>query len=77
MEPIMIFHITIDGKGVSALQAKTGGAVIIPFTANIFLLKPLYMGAVWQFLILAATGCAIVIISAMLLKKKQEENANN
>ncbi len=44
MEPIMIFHITIDGKGVSALQAKTGGAVIIPFGG--YVESPLFSGTV-------------------------------
>ena len=44
MEPIMIFHITIDGKGVSAMRAKTGEAVIIPFGGHVE--SPLFTGTV-------------------------------
>lgn len=44
MEPIMIFHISIDGKGVSALQTKTGEAVIIPFEGYVD--SPLFTGTV-------------------------------
>ncbi len=44
MEPIMIFHITIDPDGFSALETKTGGAVIIPFGG--YVESPLFTGTV-------------------------------
>ena len=58
-----------------AVAAAFAGAVLLPFTAKIFLLQPLTAEAFWQFLILAAAGCAIVLVSAQLLKRKQMENA--
>ncbi len=58
-----------------AVAAAFAGAVLLPFTAKIFLLQPLAMEDFWQFLILAAVGCAIVLVSAQLLKRKQMENA--
>ena len=59
---------------LAAVAAAFAGAAIIPFTAKIFLLQPLNIDAFVQFIILAGIGCAIVLLSARLLKKKQMEN---
>ncbi len=59
---------------LAAVAAAFAGAVAIPFTARIFELQPLNADALWRFAIIAAFGCAIVIISARLLKNKQKEN---
>ena len=59
---------------LAAVAAAFTGAVLIPFTAQICLLKPLTPDSLWKFAILAATGCAIVLVSARALKKKQAEN---
>ena len=44
MDPIMIFHITLDRDGVSFLKASSGEAVIIPFTG--FVESELFSGTV-------------------------------
>ena len=59
---------------LAAVAAAFAGAAIIPFTAGIFLLQPLDGAAFIKFALLAALGCAIVLVSAKVLKKRQREN---
>ena len=59
---------------LAAMAAAFIGAVLIPFTAQICLLKPLSADDLWKTAVLAVVGCAIVLVSAKVLKKKQEEN---
>ena len=59
---------------LAAVAAAFAGAAIIPFTAGIFLLQALNGAAFIKFALLAALGCAIVLVSAEVLKKRQREN---